>query len=102
MSDSINISETMEIPEGQGRCIEVSEKRVAVFNVGGTYYAIEDVCTHMGGPLSEGDLSGTEVTCPWHGATFDVTTGKVLGGPATRDVNCYKVQVEGSKIKIQG
>ena len=76
-------------------------RRIALFNIGGTYYAIDDTCTHRGGPLSEGEVEGTTVTCPWHGASYDVTTGKVLGPPAPAGVARYNVQVDGSDIKVE-
>ena len=77
---------------------EVAGKKVAVFNVDGAFYAIDDTCTHRGGPLSEGQLAGQEVTCPWHGAVFDVTTGRVLGPPAPRDVTSFTLRVQGDGI----
>ena len=58
-------------------------------------------CTHQGGPLSEGEVEGTVVTCPWHGATYDITTGSVLGPPAPEGVVSYKVQVDGNDIKVE-
>ena len=61
----------------------------SLFNVEGTYHAIGDTCTHRGGPLSEGDVQGTRVTCPWHGADFDLKTGAVLGPPAQKGVPSY-------------
>ena len=75
-------------------------EKVALFNVGGTLYAISDTCTHRGGPLSEGEVNGTDVTCPLHGATFDLTTGSVKGPPASSAVTHYEVQVEGDEIQI--
>ena len=66
-----------------------------------TFYAIDDTCTHRGGPLSEGMVMGAEVTCPWHGAVFDVTSGAVLGAPAPRGVARYAVRVEGEDIKVE-
>ena len=80
---------------------EVGGREIAVFRVNGNYYAIGDTCTHRGGPLSEGDLQGKIVTCPWHGAKFDVTSGKVVGPPALADVPCFKVLVEGEEIKVE-
>ena len=75
--------------------------KIALFKVDGDYYAIDDPCTHQGGPLSEGDLAGKEVTCPWHGAIFDVTTGEVLGPPAPKGVTRYRVRVSGPSIEIE-
>jgi len=74
---------------------------VALFNVSGTIYAIHGTCTHRGGPLGEGELDGLVVTCPWHGARFDVTTGHVIGPPAPQGVPAYKVVVEGNLIKVE-
>jgi nitrite reductase/ring-hydroxylating ferredoxin subunit len=81
--------------------VEAGGKKIALFNVDGDYCAISDTCTHHGGPLSEGELAGKEVTCPWHGAVFDVTTGEVLGPPAMEGVACYKVRVAGNSIEIE-
>ena len=62
---------------------------------------VGDTCTHRGGPLSEGDVQGTRVTCPWHGADFDLKTGAVLRPPAQKGVPSYKVVVEGDDIKVE-
>jgi len=67
----------------------------------GTFYAIGDACTHRGGPLSEGDVSGTTVTCPWHKAQYDLKTGGVLTPPALQGVASYKVVVEGDDVSIE-
>ncbi|MBI2822860.1 MAG: non-heme iron oxygenase ferredoxin subunit [Acidobacteria bacterium] len=97
-----------EIQPGQARAVYVDGRRIAVFNVGGSFYAIDDTCTHRGGPLSEGEINGLEVTCPWHGAVFDLCTGKardegpyMKGAPETACVRCYQVEVEGSDLKIE-
>ena len=95
------------LPEGRDRRIptdlnkKIEGQKVALFNVEGAYYAIGDTCTHRGGPLSEGDVQGTEVSCPWHGAHFDLKTGAVLGPPAQKGVPSYKVTVEGDAIKVE-
>ena len=78
--------------------MDAAGKKIALFNVDGTFYAIDETCTHRGGPLSEGMLMGIEVTCPWHGAVFDVRTGSVLGPPAPKGVARYNVRVEGDDI----
>ena len=67
----------------------------------GRYYAIDDTCTHRGGPLSEGEVDGTTVTCPWHGARFDVRNGTVLNPPAAKGVCSYSVRVDGNDIKVE-
>ena len=101
MGQYVKVARTGEIQRDAGKRIEVAGKRIAVFNVGGTFYAIDDACTHRGGPLSEGQLNGSQVTCPWHGAIFDVTTGQVRRPPAQRDVGSYPVRVAGDDIEIE-
>jgi nitrite reductase (NADH) small subunit/3-phenylpropionate/trans-cinnamate dioxygenase ferredoxin subunit len=89
-----------EIPAAKGKQVNVDGKMIALFNANGSFYAIDDTCPHRGGPLSEGELQGTEVVCPWHNACFDVTTGAHLSPPAQSDVACYKVQVVGDEVQI--
>jgi nitrite reductase (NADH) small subunit len=89
-----------ELPDGEGRVVEAGGKTLAVFNVGGTYYAIDNTCTHRGGPLGEGELSGTVVTCPWHGWRWDVATGANANNPAVK-VACFSVSVEGSDLFVE-
>lgn len=73
----------------------------AVFNVAGSFCATQAKCTHQGGPLNEGKLQGSTVTCPWHGAQFNVCTGAVLRGPATEPVKTYRVAVEGEIGQVE-
>ena len=89
-----------EIPSGQAKKVTAGSRQIALFNVEGTFYAIDDTCTHRGGPLSEGELEGKEITCPWHGARFDVSTGTHLSPPAPGDVASYKVQVVGEDVQV--
>ncbi len=83
MGETIKIANTEDVKEGSAIAVNVAGNSVALFNVEGTYYAIDDTCTHRGGPLCEGEVEETEVTCPWHGATFDLTNGSVLTPPGT-------------------
>jgi len=101
MGELIRVAKKKDVPVGGAITVDVKGKTVALFNVNNQYYAIDDECTHAGGNLSEGPVDGTVVTCPWHAATFDITTGKVLSDPAAEDVNSYKVHVEGEEIKIE-
>ena len=101
MGAFVKIAKSDDIQPGQGKVFEVGGKRLALFNVDGVFYAIDDTCTHRGGPLSEGELSGKEVTCPWHGAMFDVTTGQVLRPPAPKGISSYKIRVEGTDIEAE-
>ncbi len=101
MGQLIKVAETNQVPPGTVKAVDLEGRAVALFNIDGTYYAIDDTCTHRGGPLSEGAVEGTTVTCPWHGATYDVTTGNVLGPPASEGVAHYNVQVDGNDIKVE-
>src|SRR5712691_697937 len=101
MGEFIKVAGAGEIAPGEARAVEAGGRRIALFNVDGSFYAIDDTCTHKGGPLSEGMVVGTEVTCPWHGAVFDVTTGKVLGLPAPRHVARYEVRIVGEDIEVE-
>jgi nitrite reductase/ring-hydroxylating ferredoxin subunit len=101
MSEFIKAANTNEVAPGQAKLIEINGREIALFNVGGAFYAIDNSCTHVGGPLCEGELEGAEVTCPWHGAVFDVTTGNVLGPPAAEAIARYNVRTEGDDIYIE-
>jgi len=94
------VATVQEVAPGTGKAVTVNGKQVAVFNVGGTFYALEDRCPHRGAPLSDGTCAGTEVICPWHGARFDLTTGAHLSPPAPRGVAPYKVQVVGDEVQL--
>jgi nitrite reductase/ring-hydroxylating ferredoxin subunit len=89
-----------EVPAGGAKQVTLSGKVIGLFNVGGTVYAIDDTCPHRGAPLWEGDLQGTELTCPWHGARFDVASGQHLCPPAQKGVASYQVQVVGDEIQV--
>ena len=101
MAKLVTIAAVRDVPAGQAAAFTVEGQRIALFNVEGTYYAVGDTCTHRGGPLSEGAVQGTKVTCPWHGADFDLKTGAALGLPAQKGVPSYKVVVESDDIKIE-
>ena len=76
-------------------------KKVLVANVDGKFYAMGSVCTHLGGPLERGRLEGQVVTCPWHGSKFDVTSGRVVGGPAMKSEPTYKLTVDGKDLLLE-
>ena len=101
MGGFTKIAKSDEIQPGQTRMFEVGGKNIALFNVDGLFYAIDDTCTHRGGPLSDGELDGKEVTCPWHGAVFDVTTGQVLRPPAPRGISSYRTRVVGKDVEVE-
>jgi 3-phenylpropionate/trans-cinnamate dioxygenase ferredoxin component len=82
MAQFIKVARTADLASGAATCVEVAGKTIALFNLEGSFYAVDDTCTHRGGPLSEGEVSGEEVTCPWHGAAvYNIKTGAVLGPP---------------------
>ncbi len=99
MASFVRVASVSEIPAGQGKTVEVGGKAIAVFNCKGTFYAIDNTCKHEGGPLGEGELAGTVVTCPWHGWTYDVTTGISPDDPDCA-VERYEVKVEGGDILV--
>ncbi len=101
MSQSVKVGQVSEIPPGERKIVEVDGTWIAVFNVGGTYHAIEDVCSHDDGPVAEGDLDGYEIQCPRHGARFDIRDGKVLSFPAITPIQGFKVRVEGDDIFVE-
>ena len=101
MSKAVKVATTSEVPPGTGKVVQADGLDIALFNVEGTFFAIDNTCTHAGGPLSEGEMNGVEVTCPWHGGVFDVTTGEVLGPPPGRAVNRHNVRVDGSDIEVE-
>ena len=76
-------------------------RKIALFELDGSYYAIDDTCTHVGGPLGEGTLEGEVVTCPWHGAGFNVKTGELTGPPARSNVGTYAVKIEGNDVLVE-
>jgi 3-phenylpropionate/trans-cinnamate dioxygenase ferredoxin component len=88
-----------ELPPGQVKRID--EPAIAVFNVGGTFFAISDICTHAEGYLSEGQVTGETVECPLHGATFDLHTGEALTPPAIEPVQTYRVVLQDDDVLVE-
>ena len=97
----IKVAQQGELAPGQIKSVAVNGTQIALCNVDGVYYAIDDACTHRSALLSEGDLIGKEITCPLHGAIFDVTTGEVLEGPAGDGVTCYAVRLAGDDVEVR-
>ena len=95
----VHAADKADIKSGENKAVNVSGRDVALFNVDGKFYAIDNTCKHRGGPLGEGILDGTTVTCPWHGWQYDVTTGKSTSN-SPEHVAKYHVKVEGEKILI--
>ena len=104
----VKVAETSEIPAGKMKMVKVEEKEILVVNVDGNYYAIANKCTHRGGDLSKGSLNGNIITCPVHGARFDVTTGKNISGPKillfkskTEDEPSFEVKIKGKDVMLK-
>jgi len=95
------VGDRSSVSPGRPICVQVGGRSIAIFDVGGACLAVDDECTHAGGNLSEGDVDGSVVTCPWHGARFDLATGAVLTGPAKSAVKSYPVRIEGSAIWLE-
>ena len=101
MARYVRVASVSELSENEGRCVEVEGKRIALFKIGDDLFAVGDTCTHREGPLSEGVVEDGQVTCPWHGATFDIKTGRCLTPPADEDVPRYPVRVTGEDVEIE-
>ena len=96
----VEVASLKNIPSGKSLLVEVNGKAIALHHVNGKVYATEELCPHRAGPLSEGDLVGEEIVCPWHGARFRVTDGSIVKGPATRPIACFATKIEGDKVLI--
>jgi nitrite reductase (NADH) small subunit len=100
MSQRTRVAGVDEIAQGQGRVIDVAGRTLALFNVDGTFYAIDNSCPHRGGPLGEGDVEDGIVLCPWHAWRWDVRTGRNANNPAVT-VACYPVSVESGGVFVE-
>ena len=89
-----------DVPEGTATCATLGQRAVALFKVGGKVYCLDNRCTHLGGPLCEGDLDDHVVQCPLHGSRFDVRTGQVVGPPARTPVRSYPAGVDGGRVWV--
>jgi NAD(P)H-dependent nitrite reductase small subunit len=96
----VRVAAVEEISTGEGRVVEAGGRTLAVFNVDGAYYAIDNLCSHRGGPLGDGDLEGTVVSCPWHAWRWDVTSGANVNNPAVR-VACFPARVQDGAVFVR-
>ena len=101
MSDFIQVATVSEIPTDGKITVECDEQLVVLIHVDGQYHCIDDVCTHDGGPLGEGELDGCQIICPRHGARFDVRDGAALTMPATHATRSHEVRIEGQNILVK-
>lgn len=100
MSEFVSVLSVAELPPGRATEVTVGERQVALFNVGGNFFALTNLCPHRGGPLGQGFLEGKEVSCPWHNYTFDVTTGENVVS-ADLKVQRYDVKVEDGRVFVK-
>jgi 3-phenylpropionate/trans-cinnamate dioxygenase ferredoxin subunit len=101
MADFVPVAKVSEIPDPGRQLVEVDERLVVLIHVGGQFYALDDVCTHDGGPLGEGQLEDSTIACPRHGAKFDIRTGAALTMPATRSTVVHDVEVQGDTVLVR-
>jgi nitrite reductase/ring-hydroxylating ferredoxin subunit len=99
--DFVKVAETKDIQPSNMKAFELAGEKICIVNVEGNYYALGNVCTHVGGPLDEGTLEGYEVECPWHGSKFDVRTGEPTKPPARQAVPKYEVKIEENDILVR-
>ncbi len=101
MVDWVTVARVDELAPGQWRTVDVDGAQVAVFNLDGGYYAIEDVCTHDGGQLTGGSVEGAEIVCPRHGARFCIRTGVALCAPAYEPTATFPVRIENGEVQVR-
>ena len=95
----VRVGSTADVPPGEARVVEAGGRTLALFNVSGAFYALDNACSHRGGPLGEGDLDGTVVICPWHAWRWDVTSGANMNNPAVK-MACFPVSLEGDQVWV--
>ena len=100
MSEFVTVAKVGAIPEGQGATFTLGDRLVAVFNRGGTYFAIDDLCPHMGASLAEGYVDENTVTCPWHAWRFCIQDGTWEDNPRVK-VDCFEVKIEGENVLVR-
>ncbi len=100
MPEFVNVAKVDELPPGYIKPVEFNGVKIAVANAEGTFYAVQDVCTHEEELLSGGELEGGSIICPWHASIFDLKTGGVQMGPATEPLQTFEVKVEGNDVKV--
>ena len=101
MGDFQTVANASEVRTGGMKLVDLDGEEVVIANVDGAFFAFGNECTHVGGPLVEGELEGETVTCPWHGSVFNVKSGEVLEEPAEDPVPTYEARVEGDDIRVR-
>ncbi len=100
MTELVKVASVSEVPLGKAKTINVKGTPIALYNVGGKFYATHNTCLHRGGPLGEGQLEGETITCPWHGWQYNVETGQCSTNPAAK-LKTFKVEVKGQDIYVE-
>jgi len=100
MPDFVTVARVDELPPGRARQVTIDGRWVALFNIDGAFHAVDNVCLHRGGPLCEGSVRGTVVTCPWHGWQFDVSTGALIQDPGV-GVSHHETRVVGGEVQVK-
>ncbi|MFT5522808.1 MAG: 3-phenylpropionate/trans-cinnamate dioxygenase ferredoxin subunit [Pirellulaceae bacterium] len=101
MAEFIKVAKVTDIPDPGKQMLELDDRLVVLFHVGGVFHCVDDVCTHDGGPLGDGELSDDTIACPRHGAKFDIKTGEALTMPATENTVVHQVKIDGDHVLIQ-
>lgn len=103
MSEFVAVAKTSEVPDPGSMLVEVGERLVVLIHAAGNWYALDDVCTHDGGPLSDGPLDAEHkmIACPRHGAKFDIRTGAAVTMPATKPTKSHEVKIDGERILVK-
>ena len=96
----VKVAEVGDLSPGEMKMVEVGENQILLANVAGNIWACDNICTHAGAPLSEGELDEDQVECPLHGSVFDVVTGEVIGPPAAENLRLFQVTIEGPDILV--
>lgn len=100
MSDFVPLAATGDVPAGRSRLFVIENRKIALHHTANGFFATDNTCPHRGGPLSEGDLIGDEIICPWHFWGFDVATGQCMGQPSIR-IRTHELRVDGEQIMIR-
>ncbi|MFO0912964.1 MAG: non-heme iron oxygenase ferredoxin subunit [Pirellulales bacterium] len=101
MAEFVKVAEVGEVPDPGKIYVEVDDRLLVLFHVGGKFYCLDDICTHDGGPLGDGCLEGTTIACPRHGAKFDICTGRALTMPATENTLAHEVKIDGQSVLVR-
>ncbi len=101
MGTYVKVAQKGDVENNTGKLVQAGGKDIALIRAGDNFFAIDNECSHVGGPLCEGTVSGEEIVCPWHAARFNLATGRTIAGPARGDLNCYPVRVQGNDIEVE-